>query len=137
MLKLLTLNAFLVGKAFGNAEPQGYWFGDLDPKTRSLQGQITIRPPSDALGLTGYKLYPTGDGSTALALDFADGSSTGAAGTEQYELVMTRVGGDFVHIFLMSISGVVFLEGLSILWVGSFHNSCFQFLIRFFFPRNV
>ena len=90
MLKLLTLNAVITGMVFGANEPQVYWFGDLDPKTRALQGQLTIQAPTDADGLTGYRLYATADGSTTLPLDFADGSSQGG-NAWQYEHTLDKV----------------------------------------------
>jgi hypothetical protein len=69
----------------GMYEPKATFFGDLDPKTRVLAGEITVVAPSFAMGLQGYRFYPTGDGSTNLALEWSDtatdDSSGGAAST--------------------------------------------------------
>ena len=61
-------------------EPKATFFGDLDPKTRVLAGEITIVPPAYANGLQGYRLYPTADGNTNLALEWSDTTADGASG---------------------------------------------------------
>ena len=53
-------------------EPSASFFGDLDPKTRVLMGEITIRAPTHAMGLQGFRLYPTADGDTNLDLRWSD-----------------------------------------------------------------
>lgn len=42
------------------------FFGDLDPKVRVLQGEISIVPPTYAAGLTGFRAYSTADGNNNL-----------------------------------------------------------------------
>jgi hypothetical protein len=41
--------------------------GDVDPKTRSISGTITIQAKKGANGLQGYLLYPSADGSENIA----------------------------------------------------------------------
>ena len=54
-------------------EPKVTFFGDLDPKTRVLMGQITVRAPAKgAMGLQGYRAYPTNDGNNNLPLQWSD-----------------------------------------------------------------
>ena len=53
-------------------EPSGTFYGDLDPKVRTLQGEITVMTPSYAMGLRGYRAYPTSDGSSNLPLVWSD-----------------------------------------------------------------
>ena len=46
----------------GEEEPIPRFWGDLDPKTRVVQGEITVIAPVYAMGLTGYYFYPTSNG---------------------------------------------------------------------------
>jgi hypothetical protein len=69
----------------GQYEPKATFFGDLDPKTRVLAGEITVVAPSFAMGLQGYRFYPTADGDTNLALRWSDTATdegTGASPTD-------------------------------------------------------
>jgi hypothetical protein len=63
---------------FGQYEPRARWYGDLDPKTRVIAGEITVIAPSHAMGLQGYRLYPTADGQSSVALSWSDGSGDGS-----------------------------------------------------------
>jgi hypothetical protein len=56
----------------GMYEPKATFYGDLDPKTRVLQGEITVVAPAHAMGLQGFRLYPTNDGETNLELRWSD-----------------------------------------------------------------
>ena len=56
----------------GLREPTATFFGDLDPKTRVLQGEITVVAPAYAMGLQGFRLYPTNDGENHLNLIWSD-----------------------------------------------------------------
>jgi hypothetical protein len=60
----------------GMKEPAGTFYGDLDPKTRVLQGEITVVTPAYAMGIQGYRLYPTSDGDTNLNLVWSDNMGT-------------------------------------------------------------
>ena len=53
-------------------EPRATFFGDLDPLSRRLLGQITLQARNQALGLFGYRLYPTADGDTNLPLYYSE-----------------------------------------------------------------
>jgi len=85
MLRLLTLSAILFAPVSGQVptsaeEARAEFFGDLDPKARAVQGQITIRPGYNADQLQGWRLYATSTGTDHLTENFADGS--GAGGTD-------------------------------------------------------
>jgi hypothetical protein len=67
----------------GLYEPKAVFYGDLDPKTRSLQGEITVTAPLFAMGLQGYRLYPTANGNDNLALTWSD---TKGVGTDDAQL---------------------------------------------------
>ena len=69
----------------GLYEPKATFWGDLDPKTRVIMGEITVVAPAFAMGLQGYRLYPTADGNTNLDLRWSDTTideGTGAAPTQ-------------------------------------------------------
>jgi hypothetical protein len=56
-------------------EPDGKFYGDLDPKTRVLQGMITVITPAYAMGIRGYRAYPTNDGTNNLPLVWSDSTA--------------------------------------------------------------
>lgn len=66
-------------------EPHVSWSGDLDPKSRSLKGTVTIRPGMDARNLEKWSLYPTGDGThtNRVGKHYADGSGSAGDKTAQ------------------------------------------------------
>lgn len=80
-------------------EPHASWSGDLDPKSRSLQGTVTIRPGPDARKLTAWKLYPTGDGSHAnrKELKFADGTGPGGQNHQYSHSIANPCGASCVN----------------------------------------
>jgi hypothetical protein len=61
-------------------EPSATFYGDLDPKTRVLQGEITVVSPSYSMGIKGYRAYPTADGSTNLPLVWSDSTAREQSG---------------------------------------------------------
>lgn len=56
----------------GEHEPKALFFGDLDPKTRHLQGEITLISPEYSMGLFGYRFYATQNGESNLPLVYSD-----------------------------------------------------------------
>jgi hypothetical protein len=62
----------------GMYEPKAVFYGDLDPKTRVLQGEITVTAPAYSMGLQGFRLYPTNDGKTNLELRWSDNTDDSA-----------------------------------------------------------
>jgi len=64
----------------GEYEAKATFYGDLDPKTRVLQGEITVVTPTYAMGLFGYRAYPTNDGVTPLPLIWSNNQKAETVG---------------------------------------------------------
>lgn len=53
----------------GEYRPRAKFYNDFDPLARQIMGEITIQAHHHAMGLQGYRLCPTGDGTTCLGAD--------------------------------------------------------------------